>query len=190
MISVRVVSRHIRVPFHAPNHHRGSTRLNSPMLTYRFHEVLLSISVHVYPTHTIKNETCQIRQHVSSHEQCNGGIGRYTWGETFVPCSQQRYTSGSSAPKANINDGPLNSSHAHTCSCLSLEIHGNFTSCCIYISFKYSRLSLMVPHNSILSHNESWILFLNLDTFHQDSKFQRLPLVVDSKANGIRRTVF
>lgn len=35
---------------------------------------------------------------------------------SFVPCIQQRYRNGPGAPKAHINDGPLNSSHSDTCS--------------------------------------------------------------------------
>ncbi|GBN59396.1 hypothetical protein AVEN_202009-1 [Araneus ventricosus] len=61
----------------APYHHRGSTRLNSPLLTCRgpwIHEVV-SISVHVHLPETIGNETRQTRQHVSSHQQTNGGVG-------------------------------------------------------------------------------------------------------------------
>ncbi|GBL82972.1 hypothetical protein AVEN_106469-1 [Araneus ventricosus] len=64
--------------------------------------------------------------------------------KSFVSCSQQRYTSGPSALRAHINDGPLNSSHADTCRCLMIEIRGNVKKCCSSISFKDSRLTSMV----------------------------------------------
>lgn len=35
--------------------------------------------------------------------------------KSFLPCRKQRYTSGSSVPKAHINTIPLNNSHAGTC---------------------------------------------------------------------------
>ncbi|GBO12240.1 hypothetical protein AVEN_173726-1 [Araneus ventricosus] len=64
--------------------------------------------------------------------------------ESIVPCSQERYTSGPSALRAHINDGPLNSWHADTCRCPIIEIRGNLRKYCTSISFKNSRLTSMV----------------------------------------------
>lgn len=40
----------------------------------------------------------------------------------FVTCSHQKYSSGSSAPKAHIKEGLLHSSHVDTCWCPNSEI--------------------------------------------------------------------
>ncbi|GBN04880.1 hypothetical protein AVEN_124491-1 [Araneus ventricosus] len=50
---------------------------------------------------------------------------------SFVQCSQQRYTSEPSAPRAHINDGPLNCSHADTCRCPIIDIRGNLRKYCV-----------------------------------------------------------
>ncbi|GBM69580.1 hypothetical protein AVEN_261646-1 [Araneus ventricosus] len=94
---------------------------------------VVSILVHVHPSDTIVNEARQTRQRVSSRQQSNGsdvGLGEK---KSFVPCSQQRYTSGPSAPRAHINNGPLNSSHVDTCRCPIIEIRGNFRKYCTSI---------------------------------------------------------
>ncbi|GBM70263.1 hypothetical protein AVEN_270836-1 [Araneus ventricosus] len=64
--------------------------------------------------------------------------------QSFVPCSQHRYTSGPSALRAHINDGPLNSLHVDTCRCRIAETHGNLRKYCMSILFKDSRLTSMV----------------------------------------------
>lgn len=59
---------------------------------------------------------------------------------SFVPCIQQRYRSGPGAPKAHINDGPLNSSHSDTCSdTLDVPELKNLRKCYTSVSFKDSR---------------------------------------------------
>ncbi|GBO43371.1 hypothetical protein AVEN_275172-1 [Araneus ventricosus] len=63
---------------------------------------------------------------------------------SFVQCSQQRYTSGPSALRSHINNGPLNSSHADTCRCPIIETRGNLRKYCTSVSFKDSRLTSMV----------------------------------------------
>ncbi|GBL88983.1 hypothetical protein AVEN_255146-1 [Araneus ventricosus] len=58
---------------HLPYHHRGSTRLNSPMLAKRVNGLMTS-SPHMHPSDTIGNETRHTRQRVSSHQQSNGSV--------------------------------------------------------------------------------------------------------------------
>ncbi|GBM06475.1 hypothetical protein AVEN_58316-1 [Araneus ventricosus] len=74
---VKVVSRrirgHISRQLHT-FHHRGSTRLNSPLLTNRMDYPIwiidvVSILVHVHPSDIIGNETRQTRQRISNHQQ-------------------------------------------------------------------------------------------------------------------------
>ncbi|GBN47999.1 hypothetical protein AVEN_169807-1 [Araneus ventricosus] len=70
---------HITPTAHIPYHHRGSTRLNSPLLTNRMYYPIwvidvVSVLVHVHPSDTIGNETRQTRQRVSNHQQPNGSV--------------------------------------------------------------------------------------------------------------------
>ncbi|GBN26650.1 hypothetical protein AVEN_61418-1 [Araneus ventricosus] len=64
---------------HVLYHHRGSTRLNSPLLTNRMDYPIwiinaVSILVHVHPSDTTGNETRQTRQRVFNHQQYNGSV--------------------------------------------------------------------------------------------------------------------
>lgn len=65
--------------------------------------------------------------------------------KTFFPFSKQRFTSMFETPKAHTKDDPLNSSHADTYWCPSVDIRSNFKKCCTFISFKDYHLSSTVP---------------------------------------------
>ncbi|GBM03535.1 hypothetical protein AVEN_95425-1 [Araneus ventricosus] len=77
------------------------------MLGSWIHEVV-SIPVHVHPPDTIGNETRNLFPLNSSMAALAGPGEAYS----CVPYSQQRYTTGTSVPKAHIDDGPFNSSEA------------------------------------------------------------------------------
>ncbi|GBL81929.1 hypothetical protein AVEN_50518-1 [Araneus ventricosus] len=100
---VRVVSRRIRVAYHA-----NCTR---PIPSQRLHQIeqspvdkqdlwindVVSILVSVHLSDTIGNETCQTRQRVSSHQQSNGSVvgpRREVKLSAVQSATVQRYTSG------------------------------------------------------------------------------------------------
>ncbi|GFX52138.1 uncharacterized protein TNCV_547971 [Trichonephila clavipes] len=77
------------------------------------HEVV-SIPVHVHQLDSIRNETRQTRQRVSSHQQSNVGIDGPRRGIKLCVMQSTGYTSGLLAPKAHIYDVSLNGSHGDT----------------------------------------------------------------------------
>ncbi|GBM27614.1 hypothetical protein AVEN_27280-1 [Araneus ventricosus] len=81
------------------------------MLGSWIHEVV-SIPVHVHPPDTIGNETRQTRKLFSSHQQFNGGVGGPRRGVKLCAVQSTTVHEWESVPKAHINDGPFNSSHA------------------------------------------------------------------------------
>ncbi|GBM49898.1 hypothetical protein AVEN_92163-1 [Araneus ventricosus] len=112
---------HITPTAHVPYHHKGSTRLNSPLLTNRVY-ALMMLSPYSY-IRPIQLDTSFVRPGdvfpvINSPMVVLSGPGEES---SFVQCSQQRYTSGPSAPRVHINDGPLNSSHVDTCRSPSLK---------------------------------------------------------------------
>ncbi|GBN83485.1 hypothetical protein AVEN_222795-1 [Araneus ventricosus] len=73
---------------------------------------VVSIPVPVHPPDTIGNKTRQTRQLVSSHQQLNGGVVGPRRGVKLCAVQSTTVYEWESVPKAHINDGPFNSSHA------------------------------------------------------------------------------
>ncbi|GBN77137.1 hypothetical protein AVEN_15721-1 [Araneus ventricosus] len=138
------------VPYHA--------NCTCPIPSQRLHQIehspvdkqglwindVVSILVHVHPSDTIGNETRQTRKRVSSRQQSNGSVVGPRKGVTLCAAQSTTVKSGPSAPRAHINDGSLNSSHADACRCPIIEIRGNLREYCTSVSFKGSRLTSMV----------------------------------------------
>ncbi|GBN64353.1 hypothetical protein AVEN_99543-1 [Araneus ventricosus] len=57
-----------------PYHHRGSTRLNSSLLTNRVYGLMMSSPYSYTCIRTLQSENHQTRQRVSSHQQSNDSV--------------------------------------------------------------------------------------------------------------------
>ncbi|GFS95532.1 hypothetical protein NPIL_412811 [Nephila pilipes] len=80
---------------------------------------IVSISIHFHPPNIIEIvSSSNVFSITNTRRWLPDNPGK---AYNFITCSQQRYTSYSSAPKAHYNDGPLNSSHLlmtqHTDTC-------------------------------------------------------------------------